>query len=139
MIFLSRKTATIAAFSVLTVAALSGPAYAQPATPSAATPRAVENVQVWVCDWTVDGPDYPANYTKANVGGWNQNNQYVHTPNFRLDASPHCNVQLNWWFHGTVTINAYQAGKGTWKRYYCNLDAADWHELHPPTKQCVLE
>ncbi|REK86535.1 hypothetical protein DY245_31875 [Streptomyces inhibens] len=78
---------------------------------------AERNYEVVVCD--IDGY-----YSTANVGGYNQNNQYVHTPNLSLGAK--CGHQPHWWFkpNRTVEINVKDGVTGDWARHFRELSAA---------------
>ncbi|MEV5441007.1 hypothetical protein AB0N23_00360 [Streptomyces sp. NPDC052644] len=83
---------------------------------------AERNYEVIVCALDHD-------FTKANVGGYNQHNEYVHTPNFpltRWSTSTNCGYQKNWWFKptGTVEINYYDSAstaENKWKRVHRKL------------------
>ncbi len=59
-------------------------------------------------------------YTVANVGGWNQYNQFVHTPNFTIANAYGCGYQPRWWFqpNRNIEINAYNDIEGRWKRIH---------------------
>ncbi|MEV7960429.1 hypothetical protein ACFVZR_34415 [Streptomyces sp. NPDC058316] len=78
---------------------------------------AERNYEVVVC---TDGAYY---YSTANVGGYNQNNQYVHTPNFQLNDLGYCGHQPRWWFkpNQSVEINVKNNGTGDWDRYYIKM------------------
>lgn len=64
-------------------------------------------------------------YRVANVGGWNQSNEFVHTPNIVLTGSRQmCGFQDNWWFRPkqTLEINALDAHH-RWRRVFRSFAA----------------
>ncbi|SDU10186.1 hypothetical protein [Amycolatopsis keratiniphila] len=101
------RAAVALAAAVSLVCIAGGSAAALPAT------AAERNYEAVVCDeWT--------QYDWANVGGWNQHNQFVHTPNFSLDGIGGCGHQPRWWFkpNQNVEINARKVGSKTWVRIH---------------------
>ncbi|MFJ9797702.1 hypothetical protein [Streptomyces sp. NPDC101145] len=99
---------------------------------------AERNYQVIVCAQN-------SHYTKANVGGYNQHNDYVHTPNFALtqwDLSIVCGYQKSWWFKatGTVQINYYDSASSAenkWKRVYRKLSNCPITD--PDKRLCTID
>ncbi|MFE2413431.1 hypothetical protein ACFXDE_34355 [Kitasatospora sp. NPDC059408] len=87
--------------------------------PAPAASAAERNYEVVVCS------DHAYFGQYANVGGYNQYNQYVHTPNFRLVP---CGHQPHWWFkpNQTVEINAQNVSTGEWERHFMKLSNC-WH------------
>ncbi|WP_413804550.1 hypothetical protein [Streptomyces sp. OE57] len=81
---------------------------------------AARNYEAVICDNTDDG-NY---YTKGNVGGYNQNNQFVHTPNFVIGP---CGYQPNWWFkpNQKIEVNLYIAERHTWVRKYPKFSSCE--------------
>ncbi|MEV7123176.1 hypothetical protein [Kitasatospora griseola] len=84
---------------------------------------AERNYQAWICSKNSYGKDF----TKANVGGYNQNGKYVHTPNFALsdeyEGDIHCGQQDRWWFkpNQTLQINVFNSRSDRWERVYRNF------------------
>ncbi|MGW3124565.1 hypothetical protein ACWDBW_47000 [Streptomyces sp. NPDC001107] len=107
---------TVQQRTALRIGALAAP-MAQASATSAAAER---NYMAGVC-----GPNNSGKYDMANVGGWNQHDQFVHTPNFWLDGgSQLCGIQEHWWFkpHQTLEINVRGAVDETWHRFYRKFD-----------------
>ncbi|MER6357444.1 hypothetical protein ABT186_37975 [Streptomyces sp. NPDC001634] len=79
---------------------------------------AERNYEVVVCN-----EDGSFNGGTANVGGYNQYNQFVHTPNFPIRWD--CGYQVHWWFkpNQTVEINARKFHGTKWYRFYRNLSS----------------
>ncbi len=62
----------------------------------------------------------PNPYVVVNVGGRNQNGEFVHTPNLRPTGHARlCAIQPGWWFQPdqTLEINA-RAANGEWQRLF---------------------
>ncbi|MFF3907784.1 hypothetical protein ACFYZJ_17685 [Streptomyces sp. NPDC001848] len=101
---------------------------------SPAANAAERNYEVVICseDGGLEGP--------VNVGGWNQNNQYVHTPNFMLYDTGTCGHQPHWWFKPNQTVEINVKINRDWTRYFRNLktDCSTGAVSHPTQIVCAI-
>ncbi|GLY80391.1 hypothetical protein [Actinoallomurus iriomotensis] len=103
---------------------------------SPAANAAERNYEAEICS---DGGGY--DLALVNVGGYNQNNNFVHTPNFRLTSVGHgCNYKVNWWFkpNQTIEINARMYGETTWHRFYRNFAHCAIDSIHTSARMCYI-
>jgi hypothetical protein len=97
---------------------------------------AERNYEAEICS---DGGGYDLG--TVNVGGYNQDGEFVHTPNFQLGSSgPGCNYKSNWWFKPdqSIEINARLYGETTWHRYYRNFAKCAVDTNHTSARECYI-
>ncbi len=80
-------------------------------TRTAAETETVRDYEVGVCGH---------GYAIANIGGRNQNGEFVHTPNFRLTGGTRpCGIHPGWWFRPNQVLEINARGtNGEWRRLF---------------------
>ncbi|WP_242903048.1 hypothetical protein [Actinomadura terrae] len=78
--------------------------------------------------------------SSGNVGGYNQNNRFVHTPNFNVGNERGCGYKPKYWFmpNQTIEINVYNQRTEKWDRYYRKFSKCPITPSNPGRRSCSI-